>query len=69
MRREAQALRVFGWVRNCDDGTVEAVVHGGADAVEAIVRWAHEGPRGARVSRVDVEPETGAWSGFEIRYD
>lgn len=69
MRRQAEVLQVAGWVRNCDDGSVEAVVHGGADEVDAIVRWAHQGPRGAMVSRVDIEPETGAWSGFEIRYD
>ncbi len=33
MRRQAEALRVAGWVRNCDDGSVEAVVHGTADDV------------------------------------
>jgi len=67
-RQRAQAAGVAGWVANKPDGTVEAVLEGDDDAVEAIVRWAHDGPRGADVDRVDVsteEPE--GLSGFEVR--
>jgi len=53
MRREAERLGVDGWVRNRSDGTVEAHVQGGAEAVEAIVAWARRGPEHARVERVE----------------
>src|SRR5690349_7734907 len=67
-RRRAQSRGVTGWVRNRTDGAVEAVFEGEADAVEAMVAFVHDGPRGADVDRVDVEdaaPEGHAT--FEIR--
>ena len=68
MRREAQRLAVSGWVRNRNDGTVEAVIHGESVAVGAIVRWAQHGPELAQVEWVDIEPAEGAYTGFEIFY-
>lgn len=65
MRMEAARLGVKGWVRNRRDGTVEAVVDGSAEALEAIIAWTRRGPPGARVSRVEVTPETGTFSGFD----
>jgi acylphosphatase len=58
--RQAEALGVAGWVRNRPDDTVEAVVQGEPGAVEDMVTWLRQGPRHARVSKVDVvdeEPE------------
>ncbi|HLP96939.1 MAG TPA: acylphosphatase [Sideroxyarcus sp.] len=66
MRREAEALGVNGWVRNCSDGTVEAMVQGGDDAVDALLLWARRGPQLAEVERVEVEPGSGSYAGFEI---
>ena len=65
--REAEAAGVRGWVRNRADGAVEIAAEGEPDAVERLVRWAHAGPRHARVSRVDVveEPPEGV-QGFAI---
>jgi acylphosphatase len=57
VRRRADSLGVAGWVRNNPDGTVEAVFEGERDAVESLVRFAHLGPRSARVDRVDVREE------------
>jgi acylphosphatase len=56
-RRRAVDAGVTGWVRNLDDGTVEAVLEGPDDAVDALVRWCHEGPDGATVTQVDVHDE------------
>ena len=66
-RRMAQSRGVAGWVRNNPDGSVEAAFEGDAEAVEEMVRFAHDGPRGAQVERVEVvdeEPE-GA-TGFRV---
>lgn len=53
----AAALGLVGWVRNRANGAVEASVHGSEQAVQAIIDWAHQGPRAARVSRVQVSAE------------
>ena len=68
VRRHAVDAGVSGWARNAREGTVEAVFEGEPDAVERLVAFCHDGPRGARVDRVDVleEPAEGI-SGFAIR--
>lgn len=66
MRREAQNLAVAGWVKNCIDGAVEAVVHGEPAAVDAIVRWARHGPALSRVDEVTIEPAAGSYTHFEV---
>jgi acylphosphatase len=67
-RRRAESRGVHGWVRNNDDGTVEAFFEGDPDAVEAMVEFVQEGPRAAQVEHVDVEdaPPEGL-DGFEAR--
>lgn len=67
MRQEAARLGIAGWVCNRRDGTVEAVVQGSADAVEAITRWARRGPEDARVQAVEASDAEGDFSGFEKR--
>jgi acylphosphatase len=57
VRRRAHSAGVAGWVRNNADGTVEAVFEGDEDAVAALVAFCHEGPRGARVDRVEILEE------------
>lgn len=67
MCREADRLGVTGWVRNCRDGSVEAIVDGAPRAVEAITEWAHRGPPAARVARVTASEASGSFTGFEWR--
>ena len=64
----AEGRRLAGWIRNCGDGTVEAVFEGEDDAVEALVRYCEYGSRGANVTRVetfDEEPE--GLASFDVR--
>jgi acylphosphatase len=63
----AQGLGIAGWVRNRRDGSVEAMVEGTPDAVEALLAWARLGPPAARVERVEVSAAEGAFAGFELR--
>jgi acylphosphatase len=66
-KRTAESRGVSGWVRNNPDGSVEAVFEGAEEAVDAMVRFAREGPRGAMVEHVEVrdeEPE--GLTGFRI---
>jgi acylphosphatase len=67
-RQKARSRGVAGWVTNRPDGAVEAVFEGDAGAVQAMVDWCGQGPRGAQVESVDEsteEPE--GLSGFDIR--
>jgi acylphosphatase len=58
VEREARSRGVSGWVRNRDDGKVEAVFEGEREGVEALVEFCRRGPRGAHVDRIDVTDES-----------
>jgi acylphosphatase len=67
-RRLAQRHGVSGWVANRADGAVEAVFEGESDAVERLVAFSRDGPRGAQVESVEVaEEEPEGLSGFAVR--
>lgn len=55
----ALELGVEGWVRNCHDGAVEAVLAGPEEAVLTMIELCQDGPPGARVDAVD-QREAGA---------
>jgi acylphosphatase len=68
LRRLAEQDGVAGWARNTPDGTVEAVLEGDEESVARVAQFAHNGPEGAAVHRVeeqDEEPE--GLTGFRIR--
>lgn len=64
MLREARLRGVTGWVRNRVDGTVEAVVQGTPEAVDAMIAWANRGPSSAVVSEVKVTEGGGDYTDF-----
>lgn len=53
-QREATGQGVAGFVRNLEDGRVEAAFEGDRQAVEAMVAWCRRGPAEARVDDVAV---------------
>jgi acylphosphatase len=69
-RLEAIRLALTGWIRNCADGAVEAVVEGSAEKVREFVAWCRRGPPGARVERVEVEelPANGRFQSFRVEH-
>jgi acylphosphatase len=56
-RETARENGVDGWVKNLEDGRVEAVFEGPEDAVEEMVEWCHTGSPAADVEGVDIEYE------------
>lgn len=67
----ARRLSLSGWVRNRPDHTVETIAAGERPALDEFLRWLHQGPPGARVTRVEVtwQDKAERFNGFEIRYD
>jgi len=68
-REQARRQDVDGWVRNLEDGRVEAVFEGAPADVETMTEWCHTGSRRADVETVEVEygdPE--GIDGFGVRY-
>jgi acylphosphatase len=50
MKRMADDLQIRGWVRNLDDGRVEAVIQGTTDAIDHIIKWCKVGPTNSVVA-------------------
>lgn len=64
----AKKYDATGWVRNLDDGRVEAIIEGDEEIVRKVVEWCHQGPPTSKVDAVDVRYEayTGEFSDFAI---
>ena len=59
---------ITGFVRNLEDGQVEAVAEGDAEAVARFERALRQGPPVARIEEMEIEalPPTGRALGFQI---
>ena len=64
---QARRLGITGWVRNRRGGSVEAVIAGAPEAVEALIAWAGTGPSAASVDRIELSDAEGSFAGFELR--
>ena len=53
---EAEKRGITGWVRNRREGSVEALVQGAPDAVDAVLAWARRGPAAAHVAEIRIGP-------------
>jgi acylphosphatase len=70
VQRRGRQLGLQGWVRNNDDGTVELVAEGKREELEQLKRALEEGPRLARVDRVETRwsEGTGGLNSFELAW-
>lgn len=62
--------QLHGWVRNLDNGKVEAVFEGDETGLDSMLQWCRKGPPGADVRDVKVveEPYRGEYQDFSIKY-
>jgi len=67
----AKNLGLTGWVKNLDNGQVEAVFEGEKEKIEEIINWAKKGPVLAKVKEVKIEWQDyqREFSDFEIKYN
>jgi acylphosphatase len=66
---EALKRGLRGWIRNLQDGRVEAVFEGEKGAVQKVLEWSEIGPPGAHVDGVEVEWQepSDSLTGFNVR--
>ena len=70
VRRQAEELSLRGWVRNTEDGRVEVLLEGEAEAVRQMIEWFFSASSsGVEVHATSVFQETPSPDlvGFEIR--
>lgn len=70
-QRIANDLGVKGWVRNLDNGAVEACLEGDPKAVDTLIAWCAFGPPKSKVEEVLTTNGRlmGTHNGFSIRQD
>ncbi len=68
-QKEAERLKVKGYIRNLPDGRVEAVIEGEEICVNKMIQWCEVGPKHARVDSVEVviEHPKDEFEDFSIR--
>jgi len=69
-KQKAEELGLTGWVRNTNDGCVEAVFEGEERQLEEMIKWCHKGPSLANVKKVEVKKQkpSNEFYDFSIRY-
>ena len=70
LKVKAKQSSVYGWVKNLQDGRVEALLEGKDENVNVLVEWCHGGPANARVEDVEIRNEeySNEFSNFEVLY-
>ncbi|MEN6623339.1 MAG: acylphosphatase [Smithella sp.] len=70
-KKTATGFNITGWVRNMEDGRVEAVLEGADEDVEKMIAWCKVGPRSAQVTNIVITREhyTGSFNDFAIKFD
>lgn len=66
--QQARVAKLRGYVRNLDDGRVEAVIEGDPDMLRALVDACYDGPPAACVEHIEVDENSreGPFNRFEI---
>ena len=68
IKSNAQKLGLVGWVQNSEDRTVEVMLQGEKEAVEAVIELCKIGPMLAEVRNVSINwmEETFSYTEFEV---
>ena len=66
----AKKNNITGWVRNLDDGRVEALLEGDSESVNTVVEWSNIGPANGRVDEVKIKTKKfkNEFLSFEVLY-
>ena len=64
----AIGVGVKGWVRNLDNGNVEALAQGEKEKIERFLEWCKKGPPQAKVEEIKItwQEANGPFNGFSV---
>lgn len=65
---EAQRLGITGWMRNLVDGSVQAMVCGDPEQVQAMIARGHKGPAAAMLDKALATEATGTYALFDVSF-
>ena len=69
VKKVAEKLRLMGFVKNEEDGSVKIVAEGEEEALQKLIEWAKLGTEFSQVEKVEVEwgEAKGEFKDFEIQ--
>ncbi len=69
-KNKAKELGINGWVKNTDDGKVEAIFEGDENNIYKILEWCSKGPLDASVSKIEIfnKKYSKEYNDFSIKY-
>lgn len=69
-KRQADSLKLKGFVKNLENGDVEVVAEGERKNLETLLDWCRKGPAMSNVEKInaDWEKASGEFSSFEVKY-
>ncbi len=68
-KQKADEFGIKGWVKNKEDGTVEAVLFGEEEKVNKMLAWMEKGPPEARVEKLKKRKmELEEFNSFKLRF-
>jgi acylphosphatase len=70
-KQKAEELGLAGWVKNTEEGNVEAVFEGDEAVVDEMIAWCWKGPPLAKVTDVEISPlrVDKKYSGFVVLHE
>ncbi len=57
VKENAEKMKIFGYVRNREDGSVEAWLEGDSKSVEEMIELCKKGPEHSVINRLDIVDE------------
>ncbi len=69
-KQAAERFDITGWVKNRNDGTVEALFEGQKENIDQILKWCEKGPPLSKVNHVGLTHQkySGQFKTFKITY-
>lgn len=68
-KKKAAEFELSGFVKNLQNGKVEAVFEGEKEKIEKIIQWMEKGPKTAQIKNIEINRQNyqGEFKNFEIR--